>query len=132
MLLLCLTKWSSELKKKQKQKNFKRHLFHSQWPRFQNNFTDKFLMSFYQNAKLVPLGRTKWPPELKIRKNLQGFLSLLVTMLSLLAHHMVFFPCWCFTWSSFPAGVSQKIHTLKFCHNSQTKWSPLIDISQKS
>ena len=28
-------------------------------------------------------------------------------LLSLRMHHIVFFPCWCFIWSSFPAGVSQ-------------------------
>ena len=52
---------------------------------------------------------------------------------------MVFFPCWCFIWSSFPAGASygllyllafHKFPSLKLCHNNQTKWSPLMDISQ--
>ena len=75
---------------------------------------------------MVPLDwKKKWLPELKIDKKqaLQHLLSLVffpcwcITwssfpagashgLLSLLVHHMVFFPCWCFTWSSFPAGAS--------------------------
>ena len=47
-------------------------------------------------------------------------------------------PCSRSTWFSFPAGASHgvlsllvfhKFPTLKFCHNNQTKWLPLIDIS---
>ena len=52
---------------------------------------------------MVPLGWRKWLPELKIyeKQALQGLLSLLVFhILSLWGHHMVFFPCWCFTFFS--------------------------------
>ena len=49
-------------------------------------------------------------------------------LLSLLVHHMVLFPCWCFTSNLLALLVFHKFPTLKFCHNNQTKWSPLIDI----
>ena len=38
---------------------------------FQNNFTEMFLSSpFTKIAKMIPLHKTKWPPELKIEKNI--------------------------------------------------------------
>ena len=60
-------------------------------------------------------------------------------LLSLRVHHMVSFPCRCITWSPFPAGASygllsllvlHRFPTSKFCYDDQTKWSPLMDISQ--
>ena len=53
--------------------------------------------------------------------------------------HRVFFLCWHFTGSSFPAGASfgilsllvlHKFPTLKFCHGIRTKRLPVINISQ--
>ena len=52
----------------------------------------------------------------------QGFLSLLVL-------HRVLFPCWCFACFLSLLGL-HRFPTLKFCHGNQTKWPPLIDISQ--
>ena len=57
-------------------------------------FLPKFL-------KMVQLDLTNWPPELKLDKRLLS-LRVLQRGSSL---HGVFFPYWCFTWSSFPAGV---------------------------
>ena len=59
--------------------------------RFPNNFTEMFLICLFTNiARMVPLCWTKWLPELKIDKFCK-----------------VFFLCYCFTESSFPAGTSQ-------------------------
>ena len=65
------------------------------------------LCLFTKIVKMVPLGRTKWLPELKIDKKqaLQDPVGASQGLLSLLAHHRVFFSCWCFKWSSVPAGV---------------------------
>ena len=38
--------------------------------RFQNKFTEMFSCPFTKIAKMVPLRKTKWPPELKIDKNI--------------------------------------------------------------
>ena len=131
--------------------------------RFQNNFTDMFLLCLFtkllkwfyraeetchQSKKLTrsklcrffpcwcfrssfPAGASDlysllvlqvfflcWCFRSSFPAGASGLLSLLVLQ--------VFFPCWCFR-SSFPAGVSQISY---FCHNKQTKWSPLIDIVQ--
>ena len=93
---------------------------------FQNNFTEMFLLfHFTKIAKTVPTWLNKLAPRAKNRGEN--------------------FPCWCFTESlcftgfSFPAGASNglfhllvlhKFPTKKFCHGNQTKWPPLIDISQ--
>ena len=102
---------------------------------FHNNYIDMFLLCvFTKNAKMVRLGWTKWPPELKIAKN-----QTLAGLLSLLVLDRVFFPCWLITWSSFPAGASQSspagashgFLSLLVVHkfpsiNNQTKWSPFL------
>ena len=41
---------------------------------------------------------------------------MLLSLLFLLALHMVFFPCWHFTWSSFPAGTSHGLLSLLALH----------------
>ena len=100
--------------------------------RLQNNFTIMFLMSFYQNRWNGTQRLNKMAARAKIDKKqaLQGLLSLLML-------HRLFFPFWHITWS-FPAGASHglapllvfhKFPALKFCHNNQTKWLPLMDIS---
>ena len=68
------------------------------------------LMSFTKIAKLVPLGWTKWLHKLKIDKK-----QTLQVLLSLLTHHVVFFPCWFFSLSSFPAGSSRCLLFLLLC-----------------
>ena len=37
-------------------------------------------------------------------------------LLSLLKHHMIYFPCWCITWSTFPADASHDLLSLLVYH----------------
>ena len=77
-------------------------------------------------------------PELKLNKTqaLQGPILLFKMQLNMINLIRVFFPCWCFTGPSFPAGASHGLlsvlvlHMVKFCQNNQTMWSPLINVSQ--
>ena len=58
-------------------KTFKRHLLPGQMAQFQINFTEMFLLCpFTKIAKMVPLRKTKWPPELKIEKHFKRHLLL--------------------------------------------------------
>ena len=125
MVLLCWIKWLLELKTEKK--NLK-----GQWPGFKI-ISHCPLWLFTTIAKMGPLGWTKWPPELKIDKK-----QALPSLLSLLVLHMVF-PSWRITWFSFPASALHGLFFLllfhkfpisKYCDNHQTKWSPLINISQ--
>ena len=48
-------------------KTFKWYLLLGQWTKFSNNFTETFLgWPSTKHAKMILLGCTKWPPELKI------------------------------------------------------------------
>ena len=39
--------------------------------RFQNDFTEVFLLCLYQIVKMIPFGWTKWSSVLKIEKSLK-------------------------------------------------------------
>ena len=80
------------------------------------------LCLFTKIAKMVPLGSTKLPTELKIdkRKALQVLFSMLVL-------HKAFFPCWCFTGSPFPAGALHGLLSVLVLHKCSTlvlPWQP--------